>query len=50
MGKLKTYKVHIELDCEWTGESVEDIREQIDEEWGGFGDIQNSIDIEEIRK
>ena len=47
---LKNYKVRIELNTEWSGTSVEDIREQIDEEWGGFGDIQNDIDIEEINQ
>lgn len=47
--KIKTYKVRIELNTEWNGYDKEDIMEQIDEEWGGFGDIRCDIDIEEIK-
>jgi len=47
--KLKTYNVEIRLKTEWNGSSEEDIRNQIDDEWGGFGDIENYIDIEEIK-
>ena len=46
---LKLFKVQIELECDWVGTSVEDVRKQIDEEYGGFEDIKNNISIEEIK-
>jgi len=46
MAKIRNYKVKINLECEWGGISPADVRKQIDEEWGGFGDIKNDISIE----
>lgn len=44
---MKTYKVEIELKCEWIGESKLDVMNQIKKELGNLNNIENNIKIEE---